>query len=104
MRKLIGLFLALMMVMGMTVSASAVTTGKWDWDAARMHIDYAVIRIVQEQEVTEPAATEYAVAEAQEAETDPDLEPDTGTDAQGERPHRWRDWLLRRNRYLGGWK
>ena len=50
MKKVIATALAVTMIMANSISASAVTTGKWDWGAAQKSIDSAVEQAVSSAE------------------------------------------------------
>lgn len=50
MKKVIAIVLAVTMLMASAISASAVTTGKWDWSAAQKSVNSAVEQAVSSTE------------------------------------------------------
>ena len=54
MKKIIIALLALCIAISMALPASAITTGKWDWDAAQASINAAASDLVAQQQPTEP--------------------------------------------------
>lgn len=105
MRKQIAVFLALLLTLSLAVPASAVTIGRWDWNAARKSINNSITDLIRDQqtEPTEiPETTEYVVVEETEIYTEP--EPETVAETIPEREQSWRDWLRSWGRCLEGWK
>lgn len=74
MKKLIVITAVLVLMLTLSVPASAVTTMKWDWNKARSSIGKVASGMVQEQQ-TEPAEAEYTVEES---------------------GHRWLEWYRNR--------
>lgn len=103
MKKFIALALALLLILALAVPASAVTIGRWDWNAARKSINRAATDLIrEEQQSTEIPETEYVVVEETEIYTEPEPEPVAET-VHGQ-VQSWRDWLRRWSRCLEGWK
>ena len=106
MKKLIAIILTLVLVLSLTVPASAATTMRWDWGKAQTSIGKAISGMVQEQqtEPTEPAATEYIMAE-EPVEADKEyLTTAPAVEPVQEKKESWRDWLRRWSWCVEGWK
>lgn len=100
MKKIIAVFLALLLILTLAVPASAVTIGRWDWNAARKSINNAATDLIRDQQTapTEIPETEYVVVEETEITTEPEPEPVTET--THEQVQSWRDWLRSWGRWL----
>lgn len=83
MKKMIMITLALLLLIQISVEASAVTTGKWDLGKARQSIGSAAAQILREE--PEPEAETYAGAE--------ELDPVSD----------WGGWMEFWFRWLEGW-
>lgn len=92
MKKIIAILLALVLALSLIVPASAATTMRWDWNAARQSIGNAATQIIQEQQ-PEPTETEYTVVEETEAEVYTEADPEPVAETTVEREQSWRDWF-----------
>ena len=107
MKKIIAILLALVLALSLTVPASAATTMRWDWNAARQSIGNTATQIIQEQqtEPTEIPETEYTAAEETVVDIYTENEPEPVGEKKQDRLQSWRDWFrnwMHRLHYMEG--